>query len=50
MKKYIYMLLLRATEIAFLDQTDDQSSLSFPWSIEVVLRNCYGLEQKNPLC
>lgn len=49
-KKKIYMLLLRATEIAFSDQTDDQSSLSFPWSIEVVLRHCYGLERKNPLC
>lgn len=36
--KKIYMPLLRAAEIAFLDQTGDQSSLSFHWSIQMVQR------------
>lgn len=34
----VYIHLLRATEIAFLDRTDNQSSLSFHWQIQVVQR------------
>lgn len=34
----VYIHLLRATEIAFLDHIDNQSSLSFHWQIQVVQR------------